>query len=128
MTPADALDIVVSRTGHARFRELCDPGHPDHQPGMAAVVLAMAAGPPPSARDATPAREPVPFARVHAAATSCPHRGPVVDSGPVPGCGCATVLCLSLVKVVGAVDCVACKATEMGVRTETDGDGAIAPG
>ena len=30
MTHAEALDLVVARTGHARYRELCDASHPSH--------------------------------------------------------------------------------------------------
>jgi hypothetical protein len=30
MTWIEALDVVVSRTKHERFRELCDESHPDH--------------------------------------------------------------------------------------------------
>jgi hypothetical protein len=42
------------------------------------------------------------------AARDCPHRGPVVDSDPACRCG-PTVLCTRDVRVVGFVDCVACR-------------------
>lgn len=44
MTLSEALDIVVGQTGHERFRELCDPGHPAYHPGTAAVVFRWARG------------------------------------------------------------------------------------
>lgn len=40
--PAD-LDLVVSRTGHDRYRELTDPDHPDYHPGYVAIVQQEAA-------------------------------------------------------------------------------------
>lgn len=37
------LDLVLSRTGHLRYRDLTDPAHPDHDPHYIPVVRAMAA-------------------------------------------------------------------------------------
>jgi hypothetical protein len=45
MTLEEALDIVVSRTKHGRYRELCDPAHPDYDPSYIATVLHMAEQP-----------------------------------------------------------------------------------
>jgi hypothetical protein len=42
VTDAFALDLVVSRTGHRRYRDLCDPAHPAYDPGYPAAVRAMA--------------------------------------------------------------------------------------
>jgi hypothetical protein len=39
----DDLDLVVTRTGHSRFRELCNPVHPDYNPGYIPIVRAEAA-------------------------------------------------------------------------------------
>jgi hypothetical protein len=46
MTDPEALDIAVARTGHARFRELLDPAHPDHDPRYWEVVRGLAGGTP----------------------------------------------------------------------------------
>lgn len=43
----EALDLVVSRTGHARYRALCDPSHPAYHPAYVALVLTLAGCPPP---------------------------------------------------------------------------------
>ena len=43
-TPAQALDLVVAHTGHARYRDLLDPAHPSYDPSFWPVVLGMAAG------------------------------------------------------------------------------------
>jgi hypothetical protein len=40
----EALEIVIARTGHERFRTLCDPDHPDFNPAYASLVIAMATG------------------------------------------------------------------------------------
>jgi hypothetical protein len=40
----EAIDIVVTRTKHERFRSLCDPDHPDFNPAYASLVIAMATG------------------------------------------------------------------------------------
>jgi hypothetical protein len=38
MTYVEALDIVVARTRHERFRELCADGHPDHGAWRAEMI------------------------------------------------------------------------------------------
>jgi hypothetical protein len=52
MTLDEALHIVVARTGHARYRELCDPARPD-SPAWRRIVLAMAG-------DESPKLPPIP--------------------------------------------------------------------
>lgn len=47
MTDAEALDLAVARTGHARFRELLDPAHPAFDPRYWEVVRGLAEGAPP---------------------------------------------------------------------------------
>jgi hypothetical protein len=42
MTLAQALAIVVGRTRHERYRELCDPAHPDYEPAYIPIVFGMA--------------------------------------------------------------------------------------
>src|SRR5262245_4476328 len=42
MELAEALDIVVARTGHARYRDLCNPEHPAYNAAYIPIVLAMA--------------------------------------------------------------------------------------
>jgi hypothetical protein len=53
-----ALDTVIARNRHARYRDLCDPDHPDHNPAYVPIVLAMAERPAP-----TPSRPGVTIAR-----------------------------------------------------------------
>jgi len=53
----EALDLAVARTGHERYRALCDDAHPDHE-AWRLTVLALAgepvpAGFPPAAAMAT---------------------------------------------------------------------------
>lgn len=45
----DALELVASRTGHARYRELCAEGYPDAETrdGYRRLVVALATGDPP---------------------------------------------------------------------------------
>ncbi len=53
MNLAEALDIVVGRTGHERFRQLCDPNDPAYAPGYIPLVMSLATGEP------VPCPEPV---------------------------------------------------------------------
>lgn len=64
MEISEALDIVVARTGHVRYRDLCDPSHPDYHPGYPALVIAMAEDRPPPAPppEAPPAVRGLPLA------------------------------------------------------------------
>lgn len=52
----EALEIVIQRTGHVRYRELCDPAHPAYNPAYIPIVLAMAA----DLTGAAPAPIPIP--------------------------------------------------------------------
>lgn len=38
MTLEEALTIVIARTGHARYRDLCDPSHPSFEAYRALVM------------------------------------------------------------------------------------------
>jgi hypothetical protein len=42
MTIDQALDIVVARTGHERFRSLCDPAHESYDPAYPPYIVARA--------------------------------------------------------------------------------------
>jgi hypothetical protein len=56
MTLDEALDVVVARTGHRRYRELCDPAHPNHL-HYRELVLRLASAPapePPASRPQSP--------------------------------------------------------------------------
>jgi hypothetical protein len=44
MTPAEAVEILVARTGHARYRQLSDPASPEYRPEYAALALRLVAG------------------------------------------------------------------------------------
>jgi hypothetical protein len=42
MEIAEALELVVGRTKHERYRALVDPSHPDHDPNYINLVLSLA--------------------------------------------------------------------------------------
>lgn len=96
-----ALDIVVSRTGHVRYRELCDPAHPDYNPAYIPLVLRQA-------EDDAPLPVPVPSVTAQldmiARMKACPH-------WIKAGCGCSLNRC-GLGKgdagEVSHADCFAC--------------------
>jgi hypothetical protein len=46
MNLSQAIDIVVARTGHERFRELTDPAHPAYDPAYAPWIMAQAGASP----------------------------------------------------------------------------------
>jgi hypothetical protein len=56
MTDED-LELVVAATGHARYREVTDPAHPDYRPAYREVVAREAAR---LRGEATPAEPPLP--------------------------------------------------------------------
>ena len=117
MTTAEALDLVVARTGHQRYRDLCDPSHPDHDPGYIEYVLALAEGKSP---DESPAPDAPPASmsrsdeiRDHrlltALAKTCPYRE------NTSSCGCGVSICHASLgpsridpKAVSLDDCVQC--------------------
>lgn len=66
MTLHQALDIVIARTGHERFRFLCSEANPsrDSREGYRALVLDMAEGrapAPPAREQLRTAAAPLPF-------------------------------------------------------------------
>lgn len=99
MTLAEALDIVVGKTGHRRFRDLTDPTHPEYHPGTVAVVMRMARAEPLSGapevvgHGATivgpqPAKVPIPAVlEFHRRMRACPHWE------RSSGCGCGLNRC-----------------------------------
>ena len=112
MTDAEALDIVVLRTGHTRFRELLDPGHPDYDPRFWEHVRNLAALPPwmadkPPEYAPPPPVLPEPAAAWRARIATCPYREP-----PGKGCGCQAARCWArragLNGLVGDADCYGC--------------------
>lgn len=48
MTFSEQLDLVISRTGHERLRQLCDPAHPDYDPAWPPAISALAERPAPA--------------------------------------------------------------------------------
>ena len=102
MTWESALESIVARTGHLRFRALCADGHPDH-PAWRRRVIEMATGNPTPPGPA-PARPDVAasLARTRAM-NACPFR----SRGP--GCGCSGAACsLRKGSIVSHLDCFAC--------------------
>jgi hypothetical protein len=47
MTWEEALDLIVARTGHHRYRDLCADTWPDHA-AYRALVIRLATGEPPA--------------------------------------------------------------------------------
>lgn len=90
---AQALDLVVARTKHERYRHLVDPTHPDFNPAYRATILVMAGAlePPPTA-DAAPGTTPNRHAARDLLVRSCDHRVDAVglERGDVCGCLPAT--------------------------------------
>lgn len=104
MTVASALDILVARTGHVRYRELCDPVQPAYNPSYIGLVIRLASGLP---DPQTPG--PVPLStslNLLARMRSCPHRSPRTD------CGCGGLATCALEKgkdgLVNYRDCQDC--------------------
>jgi hypothetical protein len=101
-----ALEIVVARTKHQRYRALCAPGHPDHPAWRARVrALAAAPGPPPPAAG-LPVAESLALTR---RMKGCPHRS--VDAG----CGCNGGRCAARGgAIVSHLDCFSCLRSQTG--------------
>jgi hypothetical protein len=74
MDIAEALDIQISRTKHERYRELCDPSHPDHAAWQSHVIIAASSPwppvPPPVPLPAPAIEPPSLMTRVATAATA----------------------------------------------------------
>ena len=97
MTIAEALDLVIARTGVERYRYLClEHPKPKVRAEYSALVLRLAAQPP--APDPT-AAESVALARK---VRDCPFRS--IESG---GCGCARCGLRSGAKV-SILECIQC--------------------
>lgn len=80
MTEAEALDKAVRLTGYARYRELLDPAHPDHDRRFWPIVWAIAAG-------YEPPRPPVKLVMsVQRRSKLCPHYRPCETGCGGPSC------------------------------------------
>ena len=103
MTYLEALDIVVARTRHERFRWLCSDANPDAhvREGYRALVLKLA-GEPVSAPPPTPL---VPLGNSIRAAQLGFRR---CLYSTHEGCGCSGTHCYHLGRVVGLADCISC--------------------
>jgi hypothetical protein len=84
------LELVVHRTGHERYRVLCDPESPSYHPGYVEHVRREAARlrlvPGPDRSAPSPRIDPAGEADWIAAVRRCPHRGRILP--PREGCGC----------------------------------------
>lgn len=95
MTWAEALEIVVARTGVGRYRYLCSDEHADHARWRAKVVE-LATGDPPPRSDA--GRN----ARLALLAQGCPYRS------KFPPCGCSGYRCGIGQRIVSGPECWDC--------------------
>lgn len=102
-----ALELIVARAGHARYRDLCDESHPDHTIWRARMIERATGEPaPPAATIAAPPRpdlaEAVGLVR---RMNGCPFRS-------TEGCGCSGGKCaLRGGAIVSHIDCFACVRT-----------------
>jgi hypothetical protein len=78
MTDFQALEIVVGRTGHKRYRQLVDPTHPDYDHRYLELVRQLAAGQVPAQPADPPRGRAVERIRLMLA---CEHRGPLLSRG-----------------------------------------------
>lgn len=103
MTLAEAIAIVSARPGHRRYRDLCDPNHPEFNPDYEPVVLRLAAEPfPPAPATAAPtARQSVALVR---RMNACLFR----SAGASCGCAGAGRCALRHGAVISHLDCFAC--------------------
>lgn len=102
----DDLELVMDRTGHAPYRAMTDPDHPEFSPKIVAYVSTLAASfrtgeplavPPSLSPRETPSgpgierrtiAPPATLERELALVRECPHRGPVLPiSQQREGCG-----------------------------------------
>jgi hypothetical protein len=110
MTLAEALDIVIERTRHERYRFLVSEDNPDLEQREAyrAHVFQLAGSDPPPATS-QPQRPEVAtvFARL-AKARACEFR-----VGPESGCGCLWGKCRDRGNAeISQADCLACSKTD----------------
>jgi hypothetical protein len=105
MTLSEALDIVIARTRHERYRVLCDDDNPDIQQRDAyrRLVVDMAGQPAP-----LPPTDPAPLIPLADSirAARLGYRACLYSS--YEGCGCSGTHCYHLGRVVGLADCVEC--------------------
>lgn len=87
MTWQEALEVVVARTGHDRYRSLCSEDNPcpHGRDAYRALVRAMAAGdhPPAATQPPRATTPPDPWA---ARIRACPDHNPGCCSSPAPYC------------------------------------------
>lgn len=104
MTLPEAIELVVSRTGHERFHWLCSDANPDaaSREAYRALVLRMACGQMPAPPE-TPSLVPLAESnRLLQLIRECPHKGP-------PGCGCSgSAHCSRLDRDVTRHECFSC--------------------
>jgi hypothetical protein len=74
-----ALEIVVARTGHVRYGELCEPSWPDFE-AYRQLVMRLAEGDLPGIAVQTPLSTGAALKR-RLAILACPYRGQRVDCG-----------------------------------------------
>jgi hypothetical protein len=105
MTVAEALDIVVARTRHERYRVLCDDDNPDIQQREAyrRIVLELAGQP-----ASLPSTDPAPLIplRDSIRAARLGYRACLYSSHE--GCGCSGPHCHHLGRLVSLTDCARC--------------------
>jgi len=102
MTWQEALDTVVARTGHERFRWLCSDDNPDavQREGYRGVVLGLAGQP---ASETPPVLPPL---AVSINAVRLGFRQCFYSSHE--GCGCAGTHCYRFGRIVQLRECVEC--------------------
>ncbi len=82
----EALEIVVARTGHVRYRELCDSSHPDHA-AWRKRVLALVRGELAPQEASPPNPRLAAQLKLQALVMKCPQRDTSVP------CGCGMAVC-----------------------------------
>lgn len=101
MTWDQALEIVIARTGHARYRQLCDASHESHV-AYRDLMLKLAATP----SLVSPAPSPIPLeASVRATRLGFAR---CWFSERDARCGCSGLSCHLLGRIVTLEDCVRC--------------------
>lgn len=105
MTWIEALDLVVARTRHGRYRWLCSDANPNtrQRDAYRRAMLRKAGAPEPPPMAAAP--RPSPLAASIRAAKLGFRRCLYATS---EGCGCSGTHCHHLRRVVGLADCIEC--------------------
>jgi hypothetical protein len=101
MTLAEAVEIIVRRTRHGRYRWLCSDKNPDiaQRDGYRALVLRMAGEPEPPPQPVAPLASSI-------RATIYGFRQCLYSSHK--GCGCTGTHCYRHGRIVGLADCIDC--------------------